>query len=64
MSGQKTCPGLGCPTKSHFIGTILEFQVLEGSSAHLAWPPLFPEYMAITNMCFRVINKLRNPLGF
>lgn len=60
MSGQETCPGLVCPTKSHFIGTILEFQVLEGSWAHLAWLPLFPEYMAITNMCFRVVNKLRN----
>lgn len=64
MSGQETCSGSGCPTKSHFIGTILEFQVLEGSSAHLAWLPLFSEYMAVTNKCFRVINKFRNPLGF
>lgn len=38
-------------------------QAIEASCARFACLPLFSEYMAITNMYFRVVNKVRNSLG-
>lgn len=41
-------------------------RAIEGSRActSFACLPLFSEYLDVTKMCFRVINKIRNPQQF